>query len=151
MDADMRQAVGSDLPAIHALIADAYSMYLSRMDQPPAPMLRDYTAAIQSGTTRVAGDPVIGVISLLPRGDSLLIENVAMHPSAQGRGLGRRLMTFAESQARRQGHSRLFLYTSEAMTENLAIYARLGYTEFQRRTEDGYHRVYMEKRLPDGR
>jgi hypothetical protein len=37
------------------------------------------------------------------------------------------------------------------MTENLAIYARLGYAEFARRTEDGYHRVFMEKHLPGGR
>ena len=145
----LRPAVASDLPAIHTLITDAYFKYLSRMDQPPAPMLRDYAAAVRSGTTWVAGDPVIGVISLLPGDDGLLIENVAVHPSAQGTGLGRRLLGFAESRARRQGHSRLFLYTSEAMTENLAIYARLGYTEFARRTEDGYHRVFMEKHLPD--
>ena len=37
------------------------------------------------------------------------------------------------------------------MTENLAIYARLGYRETGRRTEDGYHRVFMEKLLaPEG-
>jgi GNAT superfamily N-acetyltransferase len=149
MDADMRPATGADLPAIHALIADAYSKYLGRMDQPPAPMLRDYAAAIRSGTTWVAGDPVIGVISLLPTDDGLEIENVAVHPSAQGTGLGRRLLAFAECQARRQGHTRLFLYTNEVMTENLAIYARLGYTDFGRRTEDGYRRVYMERHLPD--
>jgi hypothetical protein len=33
------------------------------------------------------------------------------------------------------------------MTENQAIYARLGYRETGRRTEDGYQRVYMEKDL----
>jgi hypothetical protein len=33
------------------------------------------------------------------------------------------------------------------MTENQAIYARLGYRETRRRTEDGYQRVYMEKHL----
>jgi hypothetical protein len=34
------------------------------------------------------------------------------------------------------------------MTENQAIYARLGYTEVGRRTSDGYRRIHMEKRLP---
>jgi hypothetical protein len=40
------------------------------------------------------------------------------------------------------------LYTNEVMTENQAIYAHLGYRETARRTEDGYHRVFMEKELP---
>jgi hypothetical protein len=39
--------------------------------------------------------------------------------------------------------------THEAMTENQAIYARLGYVETGRRSEDGYRRIYMEKPLTD--
>jgi hypothetical protein len=34
------------------------------------------------------------------------------------------------------------------MTENQAIYARLGYRETARRTEGGYRRVYMDTILP---
>jgi hypothetical protein len=34
------------------------------------------------------------------------------------------------------------------MTENQAIYAHLGYREVERRSEDGYRRIYMEKVLP---
>jgi hypothetical protein len=33
------------------------------------------------------------------------------------------------------------------MTENISIYADLGYGEIERRTEDGYRRVFMEKIL----
>jgi hypothetical protein len=39
--------------------------------------------------------------------------------------------------------------THEAMTENQAIYARLGYVEIERQSEDGYRRIYMEKPLTD--
>jgi hypothetical protein len=35
------------------------------------------------------------------------------------------------------------------MTENQAIYEHLGYEITGRRTENGYRRIYMEKRLPD--
>ena len=35
------------------------------------------------------------------------------------------------------------------MTENQAIYARLGYVEIGRQSEDGYRRIYMEKPLTD--
>jgi len=33
------------------------------------------------------------------------------------------------------------------MTENLSIYPHLGYIEVDRREEDGFSRVYFEKRL----
>jgi hypothetical protein len=34
------------------------------------------------------------------------------------------------------------------MTESQAVYAHLGYREVDRRAEDGYRRIYMEKVLP---
>jgi ribosomal protein S18 acetylase RimI-like enzyme len=143
-----RQAAAADLPAISAVITAAYTRYLSRMDKPPGPMLRDYGPSIAAGHTWVVGDPVIGVITLVPESDHLYIENVALDPAAQGRGLGRMLMEFAEQEAARQGLSKMTLLTHEVMTENQAIYARLGYTEVDRRTENGYRRIFMEKHLP---
>ncbi len=147
--ADVRQATEADLPSIRGVIAAAYGKYLSRMDKTPAPLLRDYSAAVGAGAVWVAGRPVTGLISLTPMNESiLLIENVAVHPDRQGTGLGRRLMEFAEDQARQRRIQRLALYTNEVMTENQAIYAHLGYRETDRRVENGYRRVYMEKVLP---
>lgn len=143
----VRLATPADLPAIQAVVGAAYARYLDRMDRPPAPMLADYAAGVESGQLWVTGDPVTGLIELAQHGDRLHVGNVAVHPSAQGTGLGRRLMEFAEEQARQRGLSRLDLYTNEVMTENQAIYARLGYRETARRTEDGYQRVYLEKDL----
>lgn len=142
---DLRRAVASDLPAIRALIDEAYAKYLTRMDKPPAPMLRDYGPSVEDGTTWVVGVPVVGLITLYPRRDHLYIENVAVATEAQGRGLGRALMAFAEQHAASLGLHRLALVTHEVMTENQAIYARLGYVEVGRRAEDGYRRIYMEK------
>lgn len=144
----LRRATEADLPAIKAIIDAAYGKYLTRMDKPPAPMFRDYGPSVQDGTTWVAGSPVTAVLTLYPRHDHLLIENIAVAPGAQGRGLGRALMDFAEQEATRRGLARMALVTHEAMTENQAIYARLGYTEVERRAEDGYRRIYMEKPLP---
>lgn len=47
-----------------------------------------------------------------------------------------------------RGLNRLSLYTNEVMTENLAIYSRLGYREVDRREAEGYRRVFMEKYIP---
>ena len=143
----MRQATAADLDTIHAVIQAAYAKYLSRMPKPPAPMLRDYTGPIEQGAVWVTGQPITGLISLTPAGDSLLIENIAVHPAEQGTGLGAELMRFAEQQAAQRKLRRLILYTHEVMTENQAIYAHLGYHEVDRRTEDGYRRIYMQKIL----
>ncbi len=144
----LRPAKPSDLPAIHRLNAAAYARYSDRMDHPPAPVTHDYGPEVDAGQVWLAGEPAIGIIVLIPAADGLLIENVAVLPSAQGSGIGRRLMEFAEEKAAALGLDRLTLYTNVVMTENLAIYARLGYRETARRSEHGFSRVFMEKRLP---
>jgi GNAT superfamily N-acetyltransferase len=143
----LRRASVDDLPAIRAVIDAAYARYLPRMDKPPAPMFRDYRPSVEAGTTWVTGSPITAVLTLDPRDDHLYVENIAVDPSAQGHGLGRALMEFAEQEAARRRLNRLALVTHEVMTENHAIYARLGYVEIERRVEDGYRRIYMEKPL----
>jgi GNAT superfamily N-acetyltransferase len=143
----LRRATVDDLPAIRAVIDAAYARYLPRMDKPPAPIFRDYGPSVEAGTTWVTGSPITAVLTLDPRDDQLYVENIAVDPSAQGQGLGRALMEFAEQEAARRKLNRMALVTHEAMTENQAIYARLGYVEIERRAEDGYRRIYMQKPL----
>jgi ribosomal protein S18 acetylase RimI-like enzyme len=142
-----RRATAADLPRIREVVAAAYTKYLARMDRPPAPMLRDYTGPARAGLVWVIGDPVVGLVSLTPEPDSLLIENIAVHPSAQGTGLGRRLLEFAEQEAARRRLTRVSLYTNEVMTESQAVYARLGYREVRRAMDEGYRRIFMIKDL----
>src|SRR6266568_590896 len=142
-----RQATTADLPAVHEVIEAAYARYADRMDTPPAPVLTDYRAAVEAGQVWVLGNPIAGVLVLVAGDDSLLVENVAVSPSAQGTGLGRRLMEFAEERAVGHGLRKLSLYTNEVMVENLAIYARLGYRETARGEQDGYRRVFLAKEV----
>ena len=112
-------------------------------------MLADYRALIDAGELQVleeAGAPV-ALIVLRPDEDALFVENIAVDPQAQSKGHGRALLAFAEREARRLGLAAVRLYTNAVMTENLAYYPRLGFRETDRREEDGYHRVYFEKRV----
>jgi ribosomal protein S18 acetylase RimI-like enzyme len=86
---------------------------------------------------------------LLPQPDHLLLDNIAVRPDRQRRGFGRRLIGLAESEARRRGYSEIRLYTHETMTENIALYRRLGFVETGRGHQSGYDRVFMSKPLAE--
>ena len=79
--------------------------------------------------------------------DAMLLDNVAVDPDAQGSGLGRLMLEYAEQAARAAGYPAIRLYTNEAMTENISLYSRIGYTETHRAEEKGLKRVYMVKAL----
>ena len=135
--------------AIRALVRRAYAIYVPRMGKEPGPMLDDYAARIAEGTVYALGrDGVMcGVLVLLDFPGYLLLDNIAIDPDCQGQGLGRILIDFAEGEARRRGYAEIRLYTHETMTENIAMYPRLGYEESHRITEKGYARVYMRKKI----
>jgi len=57
----------------------------------------------------------------------LYLETLAVHPDAQGRGLGRALLDFADDEARRRGRSSLSLYCVRDNTRARALYVRHGY------------------------
>jgi ribosomal protein S18 acetylase RimI-like enzyme len=56
-------------------------------------------------------------------------------------------LEFAEQAAIKAGYRSIQLYTNEAMTENIALYSRIGYVETHRGEEKGLRRVYMTKQL----
>ena len=128
----------------------AYAIYLPRMDCPPAPMSQDFTDPIARGFAYVLDgqDCLSAGIVFWPAPDHLMIETIAVHPSAQGRGLGRALMSWTEERAQRSGHAALRLYTNAVMVENIAFYQRQGYRITGRVVMDGFDRLWFEKTLP---
>jgi ribosomal protein S18 acetylase RimI-like enzyme len=147
----IRPADGADLPTLERIARAAYAPYVERIGREPAPMTVDYRAVVGSGHCWVAtngvDDTVLGFVVLVPMGDHLLVENVAVDPAAQGGGVGRALLDHAEDRARAEGLGELRLYTNEAMRENLSYYPRRGYVETGRRVEDGFRRVFFAKDL----
>ena len=145
----LRPATAADAPAIARCVEAAYSHYIERIGEPPGPMLDDYPQVVRDHRVFVveSGGEIAGAIVLIEDRGTMLLDNVAVLPSRQGEGIGRRLMLLAEKEARRLGYNCIDLYTHELMTENFALYARNGYEEIERRTERGFPRIYMRKRL----
>jgi GNAT superfamily N-acetyltransferase len=146
----LRRASDLDAAAIHDLVVRAYGHYTALIGRTPIPMLADHAAAVREHEVWVliAGERLVGVLELELRPDHLWIENVAVAPDWQGRGLGRRLLAQAEAEATRLGLPELRLLTNERYTANIAIYEHYGYAETHRSPYLGTDLVYFAKAVP---
>ena len=145
----IRAAAPSDVAAITRCVCAAYLRHIERVGKQPWPMLQDYSNVIRTSQVHVAEREgrILGVLELLVTDEGFLLDSVAVDPSAQGTGIGRQLLEFAENEARRHRFQSIYLMTNEKMTENQALYARIGYVLFDRQTVHGYSRVLMRKSL----
>jgi len=143
----IRLAERTDYAVVTACVKAAYAPYIERIGREPAPMTADYADLIARGAVSVLleGGELRGVLVLKQEEARLWIENVAVHPGHQHRGIGRRLLAYAEQRARVAHVLEVRLYTHELMVENISLYRRLGYQEVERREEEGFRRVFMRK------
>ena len=144
-----RSAEAADASRVAELVDAAYGHYVERIGMLPGPMTNDYADVIRNRQVTVAErqGAIVGIIVLTVTDEGFLVDNVAVHPSHRGTGLGRALLQFAEAEAQRAGFDAIYLYTHEKMTENLALYARIGYVEYDRRSQGAFSRVYLRKHL----
>jgi ribosomal protein S18 acetylase RimI-like enzyme len=145
----LRPATQADVPRLTDLVQGAYGHYVERIGGPPRPMTDDYDDVVRDGQVTVAerAGQVVGLIVLAVDAEGFVVDNVAVDPSHQGSGVGRALLEFAEAEARRAGFDSIYLYTHEKMTENQALYERIGYAEYDRRRRGEASIVYLRKQL----
>ena len=141
----LRSATDADADRLGEIARAAYGHYVERMDHPPRPMLDDYAEVVRAHDVVVAERDAraVGLIVLLVDEGGFFVDNVAVDPAVRGTGVGRALLEHAEGEARRGGFTSVYLLTHETMTENLALYTRIGYVEEERRGE----LVYLRKQL----
>lgn len=144
MDIETREiAVGSDLHRqAQELREQVLRRPLDRMLTPEErardPEGRHFVAA--------ADGQVVACTILFPQGDGAVrLRQMAVAPAFQGRGVGARLLAFAEERARASGVRSIRLH---ARSTAIGFYERAGYTEegapFD---EDGVPHVLMAKTL----
>jgi GNAT superfamily N-acetyltransferase len=86
-------------------------------------MTADYAQAIRNrqAWAAVQDGGIADFAIIIARPGYLLLDNVAVLPAAQDRGIRARLLALAEDHARGLGLSEIRLYTSEAMTRTSPI------------------------------
>src|SRR4051812_46253739 len=93
----VRRAGADDAAAVAACVCSAYLHYIERIGKQPGPMLEDYAAVIAQHQVHVAlqDTTVVGAIVLKCTEEGFYLDNVAVRPSVQGQGVGRRLLQLA--------------------------------------------------------
>jgi len=133
--------------AIRALVERAYAPWVDVIGRRPAPMDDDYQRHVAAGEVvvlcREDAIAAIAVIVRLP--DHLLLHNIAVDPAHKWQGLGREMLHFVETEARRLSLQWVRLFTHVRMISNLRLYQRAGFHETGRTTVDGFDRVFLEK------
>ncbi len=155
----LRVAETGDAAAIHALVHEAYAKWIPLIGRLPTPMQADYADAVTRHRFALlhVGAAFAALVETAADADHLTIENLAVRPPFQGRGLGRLLLRHAEDLAAASGLSEMRLWTNKKYTENLRLYASQGYRVAREepytgagRTLDDDITVYMAKALVPG-
>lgn len=145
----VRAATMSDLVEVGACadlaIASNHGSRKSRGVSPDG----ELALQIRRGSVHVIGGQawILGFISFSPNADHLFVDAIAVRPSHQCRGLGSRLLAFAEGEASRQGLRSVRLFTDGKAVDNLNFFHRRGYHETGRCDEGDFSRVYFSKRI----
>ena len=146
----IRLAMTTDVPAIKLIARKSFERYVPLIGKPPAPMNANFSGHILKDTVFIAQSEkkqgsVLGYAIVLQRDGEWLLDNIAVSPEAQGRGVGSALIAACETFLQKRGVQRYHLYTNEAMEQNLTWYPEIGFVEMARRLEDGFSRIYFTK------
>lgn len=143
------RATIKDSDALLKIAEIAYETYLPLMDKKPAPMLADFEKHISEDIVFMAlteAEEIIGYVVLQQIEGQWWLDNIAVHPSYQGQGIGTKLRIEAEDYVSVLA-DRIQLYTNIVMADNISWYERAGYVITQQALINGYERLYFEKRL----
>jgi len=144
----LRRATSADAADVRVLTRAAYAKWVLLIGREPKPMTADYHQAVREHVIDLyeRNGELLGLVEMIPQPDHLLIENIAVRPDHQGKGLGDMLLKHAEDHAQSLGVGEIRLYTNARFAANLAFYAKRGYSEFRRETlAAGAILVHMRK------
>jgi ribosomal protein S18 acetylase RimI-like enzyme len=144
---ELRRGVPTDAAAVREVTRAAYAKWVPIIGREPKPMNADYDAALREHLVDLLhlDGHLAALIETIPQADHLLIENVAVLPTFQRCGLGRRLMAHAEELAVSLGLPELRLYTNKDFATNVRLYLDLGYRVDREAPFMGGTTVYMSK------
>lgn len=96
------------------------------------------------------GDDAVGTVTAIPEDERIYIRSMAVTPGAQGRGVGQKLLSALERDARERGFRSLYLYTTFVLPGAQPLYEKNGFVVTRETAPEEWHDmggVEMEKTL----
>ena len=146
----LRRAEPADASAVRELTRAAYAKWVPVSGCEPLPMTADYNQAVSRHIIDLHEEcgELSALIEMVVETGHLLIENIAVRPDQQGKGIGDRLVRHAEAVATSFNLREIQLYTNAAFVSNIVFYKKRGYQEYDRKTmPSGRTAVFMRKTL----
>ena len=127
----IRQFQPGDATAFRRLNEEWITRYF-RIEPKEAPILADPQAMILDAGGRIffatAGERCVGCCALIRISDKEFeVAKMAVEPTYQGSGIGRRLLHAAIDEARNAGAQRLYLETNLVLTPAIRLYESVGF------------------------
>jgi len=133
MDVTIRIANDGDAEAISRVLTDAFTVHREFYTEDAFSVVTPATEVIlgrfEEGPMWVAemDGEIVGTVSLTTEPEGLYVRSMAVSPSAQGRGIGHRLLEAVDEYAESTEFERIFLYTTYFVTGAKEMYAKHGY------------------------
>jgi ribosomal protein S18 acetylase RimI-like enzyme len=124
----------TDWERVRSFILDAFA-YMETQINPPSSALRltpqSMKADAETGALLLAkrDNELVGCVFAQVKDDALYIGKLAVRAGLQGAGIGRKLVEAARDEARSRGLKMLELQTRIELTENQAMFARMGFVK----------------------
>ena len=145
-----RPALPTDDACCRMIAEAAYLPYLDRMDRKPAPMNANYKNHIKNDQVFVIEysqtAQVIAFSVIVIKNKIYWLENIAVSPQYQKRGIGKMILFEVEQWLSQRTRS-YQLYTNVVMHENIEWYKKQGFIQLRQALEDGFERLYFCKHL----
>jgi len=129
----IRIANDGDAEAISRVLTDAFTVHREFYTVDAFSVVTPATEVIlgrfEEGPMWVAemDGEIVGTVSLTTEPEGLYVRSMAVSPSAQGRGIGHRLLEAVDEYAESTEFERIFLYTTYFVTGAKEMYAKHGY------------------------
>ncbi|MGB8817822.1 MAG: GNAT family N-acetyltransferase [Rhizobiaceae bacterium] len=144
-----RRAGPDDAHSLRQITHAAYAKWVPVIGREPLPMTFDFADLVKKHRIELCltETMITGLIQMIPSQGFMLLENLAVLPEWQAKGLGKALLEHGEAIAQKGGFAEMRLYTNQAFTENIGFYKRRGYQITAHKPFKGGVLVDMAKHL----
>lgn len=153
---EIRLAGPGDEDAVARLLVEAFEpfreQYTSGGFADTAATVEVIRERFQTGKVWLAfdGHHAVGTVAALTEPERIYVRSMAVTPSAQGRGVGQKLLEALEQDARERGYRKVYLYTTFVLPGAQPLYEKNGFVVTRETAPEEWHGmggVEMEKEL----